>query len=447
MLPFRLNPLKDVCSQAGPDVARRAALAIRPTTAGRVWVGALAAMALLTNSGGVWAASYFKWEAVALPAASGAACGNGTPLRIFVNRTPYTSKTVLMFEGGGACWDKNRCQGAHNGQGVAANYMSDTDKMSALGLVTPFTARLHPLQRVQTQDWNIVYIPYCTADVHGGDKVVVYADGDPARPPLTFHHRGARNVEALAQWLKANMPRPDHLFVTGFSAGGSGATTGYATLRDTIQPRMATLLADSGPLMPAKRGASLAQAPSLLLHEKVRSAWGLDEPGGPIDKMAARFGHLFDRDDMGSLNVALARAYPKDRLGFASFQADEVFSEYSYRTFYPEIAALPTHEARLPWMLAKWQVDLKNWTQALQPYPNVGYYVPYRRNIIDSHCLTPATFMATGIRESGHASVRVFVDNLLSREGAVIRAWQSDPEAPPTWDSVWLDYIVQLFKL
>jgi hypothetical protein len=413
----------------------------------RRMVSALVAAGFTACSGAAMAVTYFKWEAVEMPPESGAACGNGTPYRVFVNRTPWTSKTVLMFEGGGACWDKDRCAGAHNVEGVAANYMSDTDQMSALGLVTPFTARLHPLQKVQTQDWNIVYVPYCTADVHGGDKVVVYTDGDPAKPAVTFHHRGARNVEALAKWLAKNMPKPDHLLVTGFSAGASGATTGYATLRDAIQPKLSTLLADSGPMMPAKRGTPLERAPSLHMHEKVRSAWGLDEPGGPMDKLVARFGNLFDRDDMGSITLALARSFPQDRLGFAAFQADEVFPEYSYRMFYPEITNAASDEARLPLMLAKWQVDLRNWTGAMKPFPNVGFYVPHRRNIIDSHCLTPATFLGTGIRETQHASVRTFIDNLISREGTVIKAYQQDLTAPPPADSAVLDFIVKLFKL
>ena len=60
-------------------------------------------------------AAYFKWETVELPASSGASCGNGTPYRFFVNRTPFTSKTVVIFEGGGACWDQNACLGKGNG--------------------------------------------------------------------------------------------------------------------------------------------------------------------------------------------------------------------------------------------------------------------------------------------------------------------------------------------
>jgi hypothetical protein len=54
-------------------------------------------------------AAYYKWEVIELPASSGASCGNGTPFRFFVNRTPLTSKTVVMYEGGGACWEQETC--------------------------------------------------------------------------------------------------------------------------------------------------------------------------------------------------------------------------------------------------------------------------------------------------------------------------------------------------
>jgi hypothetical protein len=59
-----------------------------------------------------WAAAgYFQWDMVELPAASGAACGDGSPYRFFVNRTPLSKNLVAVFEGGGACWDQNACLG------------------------------------------------------------------------------------------------------------------------------------------------------------------------------------------------------------------------------------------------------------------------------------------------------------------------------------------------
>jgi hypothetical protein len=41
----------------------------------------------------------------------GAACGDGSPYRFFVNRTPLSKDIVISYEGGGACWDQKACLG------------------------------------------------------------------------------------------------------------------------------------------------------------------------------------------------------------------------------------------------------------------------------------------------------------------------------------------------
>lgn len=231
-------------------------------------------------------AGFFRWEAVELPASSGASCGNGTPYRFFVNRTPFTSKTVVMFEGGGACWDQAACKGgtlldAVNPDGIPANYMSDFNRQAHWGLVTPFTARIHPLQAVQTQSWNIVYLTYCTGDVHTGNKVGVYNNVDPSQP-LAYYHRGAVNAKAVATWMAKNMKQPEHLMLTGFSAGGVGSAALYPAFRETLAPKKMALLSDSGPLFDVPKTATPAQAPSVLLHNKIRTVWGLDGPQGLV---------------------------------------------------------------------------------------------------------------------------------------------------------------------
>jgi hypothetical protein len=89
-----------------------------------------------------WAqAGYFTWDMVELPASSGASCGNGTPYRFFVNRTPLNHDVAITFEGGGACWDQNACEGkgeyaASNPDGIPPDYMKSLKYMAARGLVT-----------------------------------------------------------------------------------------------------------------------------------------------------------------------------------------------------------------------------------------------------------------------------------------------------------------------
>jgi hypothetical protein len=392
----------------------------RQTRQTRTLARALSAFALAGAACAAHAVTYYAWQTVELPVSSGAACGNGSPYRFFVNRTPFTSKTVVIYEGGGACWDQKSCLGgdllsASNPNGIATNYMSDIQHQ----LSTPFNSRIDPLQAVQTQSWNIVFVPYCTGDVHTGNKTVVYSDADPAHP-LTYMHRGSVNSEAMAAWLKANMPRPDKLLVTGYSAGGTGATANYAVLRTALDPKQSALLADSGPMFPAPRSGSPAQYPSLPLQNKIRDAWGLDGPQGMLTKALAQYPGMLDPDNLGTITTALAKYFPNDRLGYAVFQEDGIYSDYSYSKFYPDIAAA-TGDARAQMINAKWRQDIGNWTALMGTQPNVGYYIPYGRDIIKSHCLTALTFGGTAIKEAKSGNVGAFVDNLLDGKGTPLR--------------------------
>lgn len=372
-------------------------------------------------------AAYFVWETVELPASTGAACGNGTPYRFFVNRTPFTKDTALMYEGGGACWEQGSCLGqghlaASNPNGVSANYLGELNT-AAFGLITPFTARIDPFQGVRTQGWNMVYLPYCTGDVHTGNKVAVYGDQDPANPRVQYH-RGYANVRAAAKWLRANMGQPGQLLLTGFSAGGVGSTATYALVRDTLAPTgRASLLADSGPLFPAPRGGTAAQYPSLPLHTKIRTAWGLEDADGLITAHAGLAG--FDVNNLGSINSALPSRYPSDRFGFVLFGADGNFSNFSYEKFYPEISGAPTEAIKKQLINQRWQQDISQWLPVLATQPNVAWHIPYYRNFNDSHCLTIIDFSGTAIEEKKIASLEPFIDNTLDR-GTPMRNVEAD---------------------
>ncbi|MEY2839237.1 MAG: hypothetical protein RJB60_1536 [Pseudomonadota bacterium] len=376
-------------------------------------------------------ASYFKWEMVELPASSGATCGNGSPYRFFVNRTPLTTKTVVMFEGGGACWDQAACKGgtlldAVNPDGIPANYMTDWNRQAHLGLVTPFTTRVNPLQAIQTQDWNIVYVTYCTGDVHTGNKASVYNNVDPTKP-MTYQHKGAVNVEGVAKWMAANLKQPDHLLLTGFSAGGVGSAANYPMMRNIVKPKKMALLADSGPLFSVPRNASPEQAPSVLLHNKIRDVWGLDGETGLVTKLIKQYPQAGSVDNLGTLSTGLGKIFPQDRIGYAVFQEDTNFSAFSYQKFYPEIANAATNEDRLKLLNVKWRQEIKPWMSMLDTQANVGYYIPNKRDINGSHCLTIVTFGGTSIVEKKLNSVEVFLNDLLDGKGPLIRAFEANP--------------------
>jgi len=400
---------------------------------------ALAAAAPLASAG------YFQWDMVELPPESGASCGNGTPYRFFVNRTPLSRDIAITYEGGGACWDQKACLGegklgASNPDGIPPNYMQTLNV--AFGLVTPFSARNDPAQAVQTQSWNLVFMPYCTGDVHAGSKVVVYEDAYPETPRVQYH-RGQANITAAAAWLRANLGQPAKMMLTGYSAGGVGSTVTYALMRNTLQPTgPATLLADSGPLMNAPRSGMPEQYPSLPLHNRIREAWGLDTPEGLI----TRFGSLlvnFDPENLGSVSGALASTYPGDRFAYMAFTRDSNFSAFSYEDFYDDIGNAPNPRAYRQALFSRWWPDLAMWSAGLDAYANVSYHRPYFRNFNDSHCLTIIDFSGTGIEAAGIDSLASFVDNALDR-GLPMR--NVEPENLADFTQA-LSPFIKLFKL
>jgi hypothetical protein len=411
--------------------------------AARIFFSLVACVSALMVATPVNASMFYRWQTVTLSPSTGASCGNGTPYRFFVNRALFTSKTVVVLEGGGACWAQDSClgkgglRGASNPNGISVDYMTKpigstlNGGLAFGGMVTPFSARLHPLQRVQTQGWNMVYMPYCSGDVHTGNQINIYRDSNPAAP-LAYYHRGHANSKAVAEWLKQNMAKPAHLLVTGFSAGGVGATAQYDTLRRALMPAKSALLADSGPLMQAPRNADSAVYPSVRLHNLIRERWGYDQPSGIMAELAARYPGRLDPDNLGSVGGAMARLYPQDRMSYLNLQKDAVFSGFSYEDFYPDIKSVSNEGQRKAAYNELWVLELKRWVGAMESLPNVGYYVPYERNLLQSHTLTTLSFAGTAIPQYGYQGVGQVVDDLLDRQGVPIRAFQTDNIRPVT---------------
>ena len=379
---------------------------------------------------GAQALPYFQWTSVTLPEASGARCGNGSPARVMVNLAPASRRTLVFFEGGGACWTQKGCLGqgkltevASNPQGVPTDYFNHIN-MGLFGLATPLITRTPVMGKAFTQSWNLVYVPYCTGDVHAGHRLQVYADADPSAP-LTYHHRGHANTQALADWLKAQWPRPEQLLVAGSSAGGLGATANYAFLREAMQPERSALMNDSGPILPAPLGGDTRQYPSLRQHTRVREAWGLDAPGGVVEALNRGFPVLAVGRDLATLNTGLPKAFPSDRFGFAAFQGDGIFPAFAYGSFYPELAGLPTAQ-RDAALQALWRQDLQQWRALLDTSPRVGYYIPTWRPLLKAHTLLTLDFSGTGIEEAGYASVLGFVEALVDEHRPLPKVVEQD---------------------
>jgi hypothetical protein len=373
---------------------------------------------------------YYAWQTVKLAASTGAVCGNGSQYKFFVNRVPNTRNTIVYMEGGGACWDYPSCtgqsgiRGARNPNGVPDNYMDLLGNPGA-SLVSPFVVRLHPYNSVKTQNWNMVYVPYCTGDVYSGDKVAVYTDASGQNAPVVWHHNGLRNTRAVVAWLRNNLPRPTQMLSTGCSAGGIGSLNNYPHLRRDLSPTRAFLINDSGPAFSAPVGGSAATYPSIHLHTTIRARWGLEN--GPLAYLKAAL-PTFSDQNLGTLYPALATRYPADRLGHTHFWQDLNYSSYSYERFYPEIVGAPNQAAKEALIHAKWGVDTARLRATLNGITNFGGYFPQFRALNESHCTTVLDFENGDIQERG-LQLQNFITNVLEGQGAVLDASEASDAA------------------
>ena len=375
--------------------------------------------------------AYSQWQTVQMAPETGAVCGDGSPYKFFVNRVANTRNTIVYMEGGGACWDYASCsglagvRGARNPNGIPDDYMSLLNPGSSL--VSPFVTRVSPFDSVKTQQWNMVYVPYCTGDIYSGDKVAVYNDPQGQAAPLVWHHNGMRNTRAVVSWLKDNLPRPTQMLSTGCSAGGAGSLTNYHPTRRDMAPTRSFLIDDSGPIFATPANGDPAQYPSQPLQAFIRQAWGLDAAGGPLPYLASGMPQ-FDLGELGSLYTALSSKYPGDRLGHTHFWKDLNYSAYSYERFFAEIANAPNPAAEEQLLHARWDIDTGRLSQRLNGLSNFGGYFPQYRALNDSHCTTIVDFKNADI-QAQNLQLKHFIDSVLDGNGKVLDASEQDDSA------------------
>ncbi len=151
-------------------------------------------------------------------------CSKGTPYAFFAKRGTV-NKVFYYFQGGGACFDHLTCS--------APVYDDAVDASDDPALFTTGFANLND-PRNPFRDWNVVFVSYCTADIHWGDNDAQYPGPNPGDPPLTIHHRGYTNARVVEKWAREHFVDPDEVFVSGSSAGAYGAITGAAYLMDRV---------------------------------------------------------------------------------------------------------------------------------------------------------------------------------------------------------------------
>jgi hypothetical protein len=164
-----------------------------------------------------------------------AQCMDGSPYAYFVKRGTV-NKVLYYFQGGGACWEQLTCS-------VPTCDPSVTPGDNPANSHSGFADISNPANPFR--DWNIVFVSYCSCDIHYGDTAQDYANVNPASP-LHVEHRGFENAKVVEKFAREHFLNPDVVFVTGSSAGAYGAWFNAPNLELAWPGSQFHVLADAG---------------------------------------------------------------------------------------------------------------------------------------------------------------------------------------------------------
>lgn len=235
-------------------------------------------------------------------------CRDGSTTGIGV-RYGASDDLVIYFEGGGACFNAATCLL----NDLFANFGPVKFDAWALGIGQGGLFNADNPQN-PVRDWNMVYVPYCTGDVHAGDRENVGIDGIFGAQQFV----GYRNVAAYLERLVPTFADAPHVLVTGISAGGFGAALNYDRIADAWPESKVTLLDDAGPPL-----SDMYMAPCL--QDTWRELYNF------AATLPADCDQCFEDDGGGISNLALylAEKHPDQRLALISAEQDSVI-----RTFF-----------------------------------------------------------------------------------------------------------------
>ena len=353
----------------------------------------------------------------------GATCADGTQYKYFVKFREGSENVLVLFEGGGACWDYETCSNAAGtlaARGVDCvvnptgddclpdnyadtyyglpgglplddyqdilkkfSWLSITDGRVAIDTVLPLANSANGVSPMG--DWNLVFVPYCTADLYAGNRVAEYVDPTNPENTLTFRHVGLPNTLKVASELNELFPNVPEFAMNGCSAGGAGTLATFPLFRSRMEGiQKAFVFADAGPFFPTPNDDS----PSAPLHNTVRESWNASSI---FELLREEFPdkNIQEPEQMAEIYRLYAEHFPDDRFSVAHTQTDYNYSLYSYITFhggFEHYRAKTAADAKR--IYEYWKEDNDALVDLLEELPNFSYYMPFWRQTNDSHCIS-----------------------------------------------------------
>jgi hypothetical protein len=161
-------------------------------------------------------------------------CRDGSSTGLALNLSTASPNVMVFLDQGGACFNADTC--AFN----LSAYGADSFVPQVQGIFN----RDDPDNPVRT--WSFVFIPYCSGDVHAGNRPDGFVDGGGGEQFL-----GYSNLDAFLSRVVPTFASARQVLFAGSSAGGFGVLLNSDHVARWFAPIPVTVLSDSGPPMPS----------------------------------------------------------------------------------------------------------------------------------------------------------------------------------------------------
>ncbi|MCB9232954.1 MAG: hypothetical protein H6581_14920 [Bacteroidia bacterium] len=245
-----------------------------------------------------------RWYWIEIP---GMQCRDGSQTGFGVRLQAGANKLLIYLQGGGACYDAPRCDGNPSKFNVDdfAGFAGFGGKIGVFNTGNednPFA------------DWHMIYVPYCTGDLHWGNSPNTDVPGGPAGQDFI----GYQNMSLVLGEIGPYFNTVTDVLLCGSSAGGLGTLVNYPQTAAAFPASTVTLIDDSGPLMEQ----DVAMTPCY--QAQFRSLWGL---AGTLPPTCP---DCFSNsgDSLAQIFPWLSTTYPNAKFGLITSQQDFVIRDF-----------------------------------------------------------------------------------------------------------------------
>lgn len=233
-------------------------------------------------------------------------CRGGTETGIGIRLNNSSNKILIYLEGGGACFNKTTCTVNPSFYNKSSfNALKDVEL--EMGIFNK-TNDNNPFK-----DWNSIYVPYCTGDVHSGTRANVDVGWGLVRQQMVGHN----NVALVLAELVKQFPNADEVFLTGSSAGGYGTLVNADQVIEAFPNAKVTVMDDSGPIIIDET------AQPRCLDEMWETTFGFNIPSDYSAYTTTQY-----TTDFKSIYEYLSKKHPTVEFGLVTYLEDLVIREF-----------------------------------------------------------------------------------------------------------------------